>query len=91
MSDSGRYLKVCLDCFREFRSNGKNAKYCPECKERRERERRQEFKSGRQTAEKIRPAAKSLEKMTIGQIVAEAEREGLTYGQYVGKMSFRKK
>lgn len=90
VTGSGRYVKVCLVCFREYRTNCKNGKYCPECALIMKEKRNKANQKKRRTARK-KAAADALKDMTINQIAAEADKAGMTYGQYVGKMSFRKK
>ena len=68
------YSQVCVYCGRTFDSGSPKGRFCSKyCKDRYEREQRRREKE-------------LLKKNSINEIVKEATKQGMSYGQYVAKM-----
>lgn len=74
----------CAECGKLFASRTHNSKFCSAacCKKRNKREYRETFVAARQMQ---RNTPRKLP-VTLGEIVREAAKSGLTYGQYVARM-----
>ena len=84
------YKKTCEVCHQEFLSHSALALYCPPCKNKVLREQVKQSVKRKQARENVKVAIEATKrkkrKEDLRHMVIEAEKHGLTYGQYVAKV-----